>query len=543
MRSEVEDFLLNASLNTFDIDSFKKLYSISSKKEREYLDSFKLLASDRSEFSEEELEGLRKLAAFIAKRGKVLKAYNIAKKIISLINVNSTQSLRFKLFYMMLCYELGKKEEAMEYARELLNEKHIPEELKSTYYNALGLVATYYPIGIDPVSTLRKAMNYNDNTGKLLAPYNLAEYFYHKGNFEESLRIVREIKLLASGYAKSMCLIMELKCLLVLNKIEEAERISRKLEQLNSEMPQRIDIGTSYVFLGHFYNKIGNSARAHDYLDKVYQLLQYEYTPYLYGEASALKAEILSSEDEHFKAIEAIIDAFQILRKERFLSPHIMKCLRSVLSELLEVFSKLIATLRKKDDYTASHTLRVSYFAYLLAKQMRYTTLQLFDLIVGAMLHDYGKVKIPDEILNKPGKLTDEEMNIIRLHPQYGMEFLQGLNFPDIVLHIVYMHHERIDGRGYPQGLKNGEIPEVAQIAAIADVFDALTTDRPYRKALTKREAIDFLISTKGKLANEELMDNFMNVLEQLKPRNYSTAFREIWKKTVDDLLTGNTEG
>jgi len=381
-------------------------------------------------------------------------------------------------------------------------------------------------------------MKYSDDfAGSLLAPYNLAEYYYYRGDFKKALDLVSPLKKKAFDYALSMCAVMELKCLLALSKTKDAESIVRELEKMNLENPTRMDIGTSLVFLGHYYTSRKDIDKAKEYVQWIDRILEKEYTPYLYGESQVLKAEILNAQGESFKAIEVMIEAFEILRKEKILSPHVRKYLKAALFRLWDIFKKLVDELRQKDDYTANHTLRVSYFAYLLARHMNYSTADLFYLIIGGMLHDYGKIKIPLEILNKKGKLDPGEFKIIKKHPVYGAEFLEGLKFPDLIRHVVLMHHERLDGTGYPLGLKDGEIPEVAQIVAIADIRDALTTDRPYRKALSKEEAVKYLLSLREKLVEGHLLDNFTEIAKTLQPRNYRIVFEEIWRETIEDLF------
>ena len=125
------------------------------------------------------------------------------------------------------------------------------------------------------------------------------------------------------------------------------------------------------------------------------------------------------------------------------------------------------------------------------------------------MLHDYGKIEIPDEILSKPGKLTREEFEVIKKHPVYGAGYLVDLSFPSEIKEIVLQHHERLDGSGYPGGLKHESISDMVQIVAISDVYDALTTDRPYRRALTTEEAISMIEEEVDKIASLEVRNAF----------------------------------
>jgi HD-GYP domain-containing protein (c-di-GMP phosphodiesterase class II) len=136
------------------------------------------------------------------------------------------------------------------------------------------------------------------------------------------------------------------------------------------------------------------------------------------------------------------------------------------------------------------------------------------DLKHAAMLHDLGKIGIPDEILLKKGKLTDSEYDIIRKHPQIGAEIIRHIHFLKDVAPIVLYHHERFDGFGYCSGLKGKEIPLGARIIAIADVYQALTSDRPYRKAYSKEEALKIITEGSGTQFDPEIVKVFFEIIE-----------------------------
>ena len=133
-----------------------------------------------------------------------------------------------------------------------------------------------------------------------------------------------------------------------------------------------------------------------------------------------------------------------------------------------------------------------------VAKRLRLGEIEQTTIRVGAYLHDVGKVKVPHEVLNKPGKLTDEEFALMQQHTIYGVELLAAIEFPWDIRPIIRWHHERADGRGYPDALQGEEIPLHAQIIGIVDVWDALTTDRPYRKAMTSDEAMAQMEQCRG---------------------------------------------
>ncbi|MBF0406771.1 MAG: HD-GYP domain-containing protein [Candidatus Riflebacteria bacterium] len=148
------------------------------------------------------------------------------------------------------------------------------------------------------------------------------------------------------------------------------------------------------------------------------------------------------------------------------------------------------------DDYTFTHNINVSTLAVIIGQELGLNEESLLNLALGAMMHDIGKLKIPLEIINKDGKLTDSEFNLIKSHSNLGYEILSmSQNFPEIVKQISLQHHEKHGGHGYPHNLKGDEISLFSRITAIADVYDALTTDRPYRNAMPPYTAIKSILS------------------------------------------------
>lgn len=163
--------------------------------------------------------------------------------------------------------------------------------------------------------------------------------------------------------------------------------------------------------------------------------------------------------------------------------------------ESMYAFSK---SLEARDYYTAEHADKMIAIAFSIGKELGLDSKALDNLEKAAVLHDIGKIGISDAILRKKGKLTPEEYKIIQAHPQIGAEIIRAVHFLKDVVPIVLHHHERFDGTGYPSGLKNGEIPLNARIISIADAYQALTSDRPYRKAYTKDEALKILKDEAG---------------------------------------------
>jgi putative nucleotidyltransferase with HDIG domain len=165
----------------------------------------------------------------------------------------------------------------------------------------------------------------------------------------------------------------------------------------------------------------------------------------------------------------------------------------------LSTIKVLVSTIEAKDSYTRGHTDRVAEYARLIAEEMRLSKRDLEIVCFGAALHDIGKLGVYEEILNKPGELTEQEWDIVRSHPEVGANIIKNMKFLESACDLVRHHHERLDGKGYPDHLKGNEISVGARIVAVADSFDAMTSDRPYRRAYSLEESIDQLKSQSEK--------------------------------------------
>ena len=182
----------------------------------------------------------------------------------------------------------------------------------------------------------------------------------------------------------------------------------------------------------------------------------------------------------------------------------------------LEVVRHWSESIESKDRYTQGHCERVADIACALAARAGLDAQSLFWFRIGAMLHDVGKLVIPSEILNKPTRLSDDEWTLVRQHPSVGVEMLADIEFPWDVRPIVESHHERWDGKGYPHGLAGESIPLTARILCIADVYDALTSERSYKKALSHGEAIDIMRHDVGRQFDPELFALFEEIAGEI---------------------------
>lgn len=178
---------------------------------------------------------------------------------------------------------------------------------------------------------------------------------------------------------------------------------------------------------------------------------------------------------------------------------------------------------RRFDDFTHIHSVNVSLIASLIGMSFGYQGQMLRQLALAAMLHDIGKLHIPQEILNKPGRLTNKESDLIKMHPDEGEKMLRKLVPPPEIASVIRHHHERWNGSGYPDSLKGSEISLNAQIVAVADVFDAVIADRPYRKGIPPYHAVELIIGSEGTAFAPKVVDAFLRAINLYPPRSLVT--------------------
>ena len=180
------------------------------------------------------------------------------------------------------------------------------------------------------------------------------------------------------------------------------------------------------------------------------------------------------------------------------------------ISSLMEIVKKVEA----KDRYTYMHSDRVAQYSVKIARKLRVNANLLNRLTESAYLHDIGKVNIPEEVLNKPAKLTKEEFDLIKKHPEDGAKMLEGTMYESL-MPILLQHHERLDGSGYPNGLTDEEILLEAKIIAVSDTFDAMTEDRAYRNAFTAEYALNEIKQLSGTKYDPQVVEAFEQVLKE----------------------------
>ncbi len=205
----------------------------------------------------------------------------------------------------------------------------------------------------------------------------------------------------------------------------------------------------------------------------------------------------------------------------------------------VETTRALVSAIDKKDHYTCGHSERVGLLARLTGEQLGLPEHELQTLEWAGLLHDVGKIGVPEEVLTKPGKLTDEEWQWIQRHPTMGYEILKPIASFTSVLDAVLYHHENPDGTGYPHGLKGDQIPLFARIVHVVDVFDALSSDRSYRPAFSLEQTLDILRNEAGTKLDETCVLAFFQALENFRrrePRKFAELFPSAAASAPDNL-------
>lgn len=206
-------------------------------------------------------------------------------------------------------------------------------------------------------------------------------------------------------------------------------------------------------------------------------------------------------------------------------------------SSYLQAIRALANAVEARDKCTKGHTDRVTVLAKLVAEELNWSRSEIYNLVMGCMLHDIGKIGVPDRILNKPDILDDQEREKMINHPMVGLQIITGVDLFKPAIPYIKGHHERFDGNGYPEGLKGEQIPVEGRLLAVVDTFDAILSDRPYRKGASVRKAVMELISNRGTQFDPELVDVFLRIISQKKIDFMEMYGREEDIESLDDIL------
>jgi putative nucleotidyltransferase with HDIG domain len=370
----------------------------------------------------------------------------------------------------------------------------------TTQYNAAG-----------DNGRLAKVLN---NLGML--HIDLREYDHAADALERGLAICREIK---DPATEGILLTNRTELFLSTGDLNAARRSCDAAFEIASRLGDSVlksDVLKSY---GIIYREDEKPHLAESHLQQAIALAAATENPLGEAEATRELALVFRSQDRNKEALQALnrshalFTALQAKQEQADVNER----LERLESDFLSLVARWGDSIEAKDRYTSGHCERVADYACTLARAAGMSDLDLKWFRMGAFLHDVGKTEVPEEILNKPGRLTDEERLIIERHTVVGDEMLASIAFPWDIRPMVRSHHERWDGRGYPDRLTGEDIPYTARILHIADVFDALTTTRSYRQPLTSASAFELMESDAGSF-DPQLFELFRELLPNMVP-------------------------
>ncbi|HSY84866.1 MAG TPA: HD domain-containing phosphohydrolase [Gemmatimonadaceae bacterium] len=327
----------------------------------------------------------------------------------------------------------------------------------------------------------------NHNLGMICA--DLQRWEAADGHFASALSLMDKI---GEPQLRANALLMRTEIHLARQRYEDARQGAEEALRIFDELGVRQGRSEAYRFLGMMYRETGAPALAEARLRSAMKLASDAGTNVEEAEATRELAVLYQQLNRNQDALTLLNMAHRLFQRSGAQAD--LKDVTTKVADLERIYLDLVATwgrsIESADGYTHGHCERVAQYAATVATRLGLNESMITAVRVGAYLHDVGKVRVPHEILNKPGRLTPEEREVMEQHTIYGIELLASIEFPWPVKPIIRSHHEKQDGSGYPDRLRGDEVPLTAQIIGIVDMYDALTTTRSYRKAMSHDEAV-----------------------------------------------------
>lgn len=395
----------------------------------------------------------------------------------------------------------------MQAARELLGEalqlgKARPDLLSRIEQN-LGIIATIQGDHGAALrhyrSSLAACQATGDQKGCAIAYHNLGMISADQRDWAEAERYYLESSRLAQltgeVHLQGLCRLNHAEVHLARQAFELARESAEAALAIFDQLGSRLDKSDAYRVLGVVYRETGRQALSQARLTAAIEAAVATGAVLSEAEASRELARLYQTMGRNQEALTLLNRAHGLFHR---IDAHLdLVDVQAKVADLEGTFLAVVRdwgqSIESADSYTHGHCERVAQYAEQVARALGLDDTELTTIRLGAYLHDVGKVKVPHEILNKPGRLTDEEFAVIKRHPVWGVELLESVEFPWDLKPIIRWHHEKLDGTGYPDGLEGDAIPLGAAIIGIVDVYDALTTTRSYRSAMTHEKALGIM--------------------------------------------------
>jgi putative nucleotidyltransferase with HDIG domain len=381
-------------------------------------------------------------------------------------------------------------------------------ELRGRTQQNLGILASIQGSWAEALTHYQRSLeafeSIGDDRGCAGAYQNLGIVCLHRKLWDDADRYFRRSLEIAETIGdvrlRGLGLLNHADVHLARQRYDEAQQNAEAALGIFDQLGAKLDKADAYKVIGIVYRETGRTALAESRLRSAIELSVSTGSVLSEAEASrelALLYQAMSRNQEALRLLNTAHRLFGRLDARVDLVDVSTKVLK-----LQETYFAVVRdwgqSIESSDSYTYGHCERVAGYALAVARELGLDEEQQTAIRIGAYLHDLGKVRVPHEILNKPGALTSEEFRVIQMHPVWGLELLATVEFPWDIKPIIRWHHEKYDGTGYPDRLQGDEIPVSAQIIGIVDVYDALTTTRSYRPALSQSEALAKMHECRG---------------------------------------------
>ena len=416
----------------------------------------------------------------------------------------------------------GNRDKALDYYTESLKIYENNHQIRKSAYTKNNVAITLLEQGKNDEAfayfqdAYATAEQIKDGSLALIVDINLADLFLKKGDLTKAKVHCQK----ADAYLQE--------ARLVNGNLVEVKRIAGKIAQADN-----------------------NHDVALEFFNSALEISRQVGTRFLEADVLLERGKLLRTINRHFDALGDLEASYQIYAnlKAEGRREHTEQIISSIENLYLEIFESMAREVDLKDPYTKGHSDRVASLSLLLGRELGLPTSLLKTLVAAALLHDIGKIKVDDSILKKAGKLTADEYRQIMKHPEYGVEQLRAKELPWDVKPLILHHHEKLDGTGYPLGLKGEDIPLGAKIIGVADVFDALTSDRVYRPAYAVAAALELMNGDVGLAFDPVIFKCFEKMIRQgkadliINSRTTDDELYSIWSQCMIEEMAEQSSG
>lgn len=483
-------------------------------------------AAERNEEQTVLAEALRRLAVARQRRDESAEARELCRRSYAVARQLANDLLAAEALNTLGGLDLvtGAVEDARKTFLAALELGGSRRELRARVEQNLGIVANIQGELHEAMARYERSLESyracGDDHGCAIAYHNLGMVSADRGRYEAADCYFRKSRDLAErvgdGYLRGLCLVNHGEVDVARQRYdsarEKAEAALALFDQLGAKGPK----ADAYRVIGMVYRDTGRPALAESRLRSAIELASGARAVLAEAEAARELALLYQSMGRNQDALRLLNVAHRLFRRldARVDLVHVGGKVAELEGAYLAVVRSWGRSIESSDSYTFGHCERVARNAVAVARMMGLDAQQETTILLGAYLHDVGKVRVPHEILHKPGPLTRQELDVVQMHPVWGVELLAEVDFPWDIKSIIRWHHERYDGSGYPDRLMGDEIPLGAQIVGILDVFDSLTTARPYRPAVTAERAVEQIAEWRAGWS-ERVFEAFLRAMGQ----------------------------